>query len=288
MGFIFSRRIGTISAVVIPILQIVAGVYFASQPYVWLQCFLEMFAYLCAVVLGGATIFELTRYLGPRCQSNEKAAKTRRVPEALEAVRAMFCFAGYACWAMYRSRTGQPIGLVWSLAEAQPEAPNNVLLYCGKMVLATLLVDGYMFAKHYVLHSKIFFTAFHSNHHAFKNPSAFAGFAISPVESFITFGPSLLVAVPSLPVWATAYVYWVTGFVLLNLYLHCGVEINIVEKILAPTFLNTSVFHNAHHEYQVTNFGELLYLWDWILDSGFHRHPSSYGRKTLKKLEKDH
>ena len=72
---------------------------------------------------------------------------------------------------------------------------------------------------------------------------------------------------------------------LLNLYLHSGHELALVEALLAPLGINTSGFHNAHHELMWTNYGELLYVWDIILDTGFH--PGKFrlpcGRKTLSR-----
>jgi len=56
----------------------------------------------------------------------------------------------------------------------------------------------------------------------------------------------------------------VVGFVLLNLYLHCGVEIRLLERIIPRLGINTSAFHNIHHSHVQTNFGEVATWWDHL------------------------
>lgn len=50
----------------------------------------------------------------------------------------------------------------------------------------------------------------------------------------------------------------------LNFYLHCGVRIEWAEKLIAPTGINTSAFHNIHHSHAVVHFGEAMTVWDRI------------------------
>lgn len=54
-----------------------------------------------------------------------------------------------------------------------------------------LFIDLYTYWKHRLLHTRMFWY-FHKNHHVFFDPSSFACFSISPVESFLTFGPLLI------------------------------------------------------------------------------------------------
>ena len=114
---------------------------------------------------------------------------------------------------------------------------------------------------------------------------AFASFAVHPVEAFLTFVPVLGMMSTAMPVWAHAYAVWTLSWALLNLYLHSGHELALVEMLLAPLGINTSGFHNSHHELISSNYGELLYIWDVIFDTGFH--PGKYrlpcGRKTLSR-----
>jgi len=57
----------------------------------------------------------------------------------------------------------------------------------------------------------------------------------------------------------------VFGFVLLNMYLHCGVVWPAFEAILRPLSINTSTHHNRHHANADMHFGEALTLWDRLL-----------------------
>ncbi len=81
----------------------------------------------------------------------------------------------------------------------------------------------------------------------------------------------MMLCVPQAPVWAHAYGVWTLCFVLLNMYLHAGYSLTILEVPLRMVGLNSSTFHNLHHSSGGTrNFGELMYIWDRILGSGAH------------------
>ena len=128
-----------------------------------------------------------------------------------------------------------------------------------------------MYWKHRILHSRTFF-AFHRSHHMFRDPTPFAGFAVHPVEAIVTFGPVLFAMCPWVGLCIPLHYPVLAFLAVLNLYLHCGYQIWVVEKLLAPLFINTSAFHNAHHFKTRTHFGEILWLWDWINCTGDHEH----------------
>ena len=46
--------------------------------------------------------------------------------------------------------------------------------------------------------------------------------------------------------------------------MHCGWTLGIVERTLPVVTLNSSAFHNVHHEKVTTHFGEISYLWDYL------------------------
>ena len=249
--------------------QLAAGLLYNSTPQLWLRSYLELF---CALSIGVTLCaFASQRAflaLGARLQPS--AQPSSALAEALESCRAMAVFSGFAAWPRTMLAQGQPTALRWTLADAQPEAPNHLALYAFKLLLVTLGVDFYMYAKHRLLHQPLLFL-FHKQHHAFHNPSPFASFAVAPVEAALTFAPVLFLCLPSAPVWAHAYALWTAGFVALNLYLHSGVRIETLEGPLRAVGLNSSAFHNVHHECGgASNFGELLYIWDSVLDTGAH------------------
>ena len=68
------------------------------------------------------------------------------------------------------------------------------------------------------------------------------------------------------------------SFSLLNLYLHCGYRISVLEWVLPRLFVNTSEWHNKHHELSVSHFGEMLTLWD-------HTVGTHTGHWSKKKYE---
>jgi sterol desaturase/sphingolipid hydroxylase (fatty acid hydroxylase superfamily) len=235
----------------------------------YLSAFAGLFALIATTVLLSAAVFDAGCALCCRRLQPQKTEAKMRGMEAFETVRAAFVFASLAAWPRARFLAGKPTAVVFSLAEAQPEAPSSVALYAAKLVLVTLLVDAYMYFKHRSLHSRPLW-AFHSGHHTFHNPSPFASFAVAPVEALLTFWPVVLLGLPEAPILGQAYAAWVCGFVVLNLYLHAGHAWRPAEFALRAVGLNSSLFHNVHHEKTVQNFGELMYVWDWMLGTGSH------------------
>lgn len=248
--------------------QLSSGLFFSGAPMLWLRSFVEVAVFLCVsiTVLMCAADF-LFSFIGARLQTDPKPAK--RLAEYAESMRAMVVFAGFAAWPRLLFLQNRPTALHFSLAAAQPEAPTSLALYVGKLLLVTLLVDFYMYFKHRALHLPSLFR-FHKQHHAFVSPTPFAAFAVAPVEAAATFAPVLALCLPSAPVWAHAYGVWTGCFVLLNLYLHSGVSIAVLEG-LRSVGLNSAEFHDRHHESGGNvNFGELCYIWDYFLGSGAH------------------
>ena len=249
--------------------QVAAGLLLSDAPLLWLTSY----ATLCAALCGGLLLLALLSHaLFPACGPHLQPAapRSRVLAEALESCRAMVVFSGFAAWPRTMLLQGRATALRFSLAAAQPEAPTSVALYCAKLAAVTLAVDAYMFMKHMALHSRPLF-AFHKQHHAFPNPTPFASFAVAPVEAVLTFAPVLFLCIPAAPVWAHAYAAWTAGFVGLNLYLHSGVEIAGLERALRACGLNSSAFHNVHHESGGSrNYGELMYVWDHLLGTGAH------------------
>jgi sterol desaturase/sphingolipid hydroxylase (fatty acid hydroxylase superfamily) len=64
------------------------------------------------------------------------------------------------------------------------------------------------------------------------------------------------------------------AFGLLNLYLHCGYAVPVLERWLPRVYINTSAWHNKHHELSVAHFGEMLTVWDYIMGT----HTAAWGQ----------
>lgn len=235
-----------------------AGLLAPDHRDLWYAALLVAFAGIAGPVLAGAAI---STWWSERRPPEQRLQGARRRPalmarEARDTALAAWVAACLVAWALWRSWTGRPIGLVWSAAEAGGVLPALLQSLAGVVVL-----DAWLYWKHRLLHSRWLF-AFHRGHHVFRDPTAFAGFAVGPVESLLTFWPVVLVAVPQAKHWAPIYFALVGGFILLNFYLHCGVAVRLLEALLPRLLVNTSAFHNRHHANADVNFGEALTLWD--------------------------
>ncbi|MEX0811211.1 MAG: sterol desaturase family protein [Chitinophagales bacterium] len=179
--------------------------------------------------------------------------------EAFGSGRAAFIVSFMAAWPIGLSRAGYETGLVWTLEEMGLDWWMVVL----QMYFGIIAVDAWTYWKHRLLHTKLFFP-FHKHHHSFRDPTPFAGFAVGPVETVLTFWPLLLICIPEAKHFAPLYYTAIVSFVLLNLYLHCGVTFKFLEKLLPKVLLNSSAWHNVHYSDVNANFGEVSFIWDKI------------------------
>lgn len=177
--------------------------------------------------------------------------------EAFGSARAMFVVSCMVAWPAGMYQAGLPTGLAWTVEEMG----LSWWLVILEMYLGIVAIDAMTYWKHRLLHTKLFFP-FHKHHHSFRDPTPFAGFAVGPVETVLTFWPLMLICFPEAKHFAPLYFTAIVSFVMLNLYLHCGVTFPILEKVLPRIGLNTSAWHNVHHSDVNANFGEVSYYWD--------------------------
>lgn len=252
------RRYGVHRAIdaMVPTLLFAAGLLY-DDPGVWYASFAFCFALLAGSVLLGATLTMLaSRRVGVRIQGPRRhAAPVFR--EGLDTLLAMFVFAALLAWPLAQWRMGRPTGAVLDPADAGFALWQIVAI----TLLGVIVLDAWLYWKHRLLHTPLLF-GFHRGHHAYRDPTPLAGFAVGPVEALLTFWPALLVAIPQVVHWVPLYFGLVVGFVVLNFYLHCGVTLAPVEAVLPRLLINTSAFHNVHHSHVRVNFGEAMILWD--------------------------
>lgn len=269
-GAVVRRKvdIGTISNWLVPLSLFAAGLLHPESVGLWYSSFARSLVMLLAPIMLGATLWWLaSERSGERLQGvRKKAAPIAR--EAFETARAMFVIATLMAWPMTQYRLGHPTGLKWSLEEAG----GLWFVLLTNLIVGIIAIDAWTYLKHRLLHTRLLFP-FHKNHHAFRDPTPFAGFAVSPVETVLTFWPLLILMIPEANHWAPLYFGLVVGFVSLNFYLHSGVKYSLFERTLPRLFLNTSAFHNMHHAKVNKNFGEVLYLWDWLLGTADRDNP---------------
>jgi sterol desaturase/sphingolipid hydroxylase (fatty acid hydroxylase superfamily) len=162
-------------------------------------------------------------------------------------------------WPLARMRAGEATGLVWNVEQAG--GPVAVIL---QNLGGILVLDAWLYWKHRLLHTRLLF-GFHRTHHGYRDPNALSGFAVGPLEAFLTFWPVVILALPQAPHYAPVYFPLVVGFIAFNLYLHCGFVWRGLEAVLKPLTFNTSSHHNRHHANAETHYAEALVIWDYIL-----------------------
>lgn len=203
-------------------------------------------------------IYFFSEKFGNRIQG-ERSKLPPITSEAFGSARAMFIVSCMAAWPTAMYRVGMPTGLAWTLQDMGLSWWMVVL----EMYLGIIAVDAMTYWKHRLLHTRIFFP-FHKHHHSFRDPTPFAGFAVGPMETLLTFWPLLLICFPPAKHFAPLYFSAIIGFVFLNLYLHCGVTFQWLEKLLPKIGLNSSAWHNVHHSDVNANFGEVSFIWDKV------------------------
>ena len=235
-----------------------SGLVCPEGPRLFYASFLAGFAAIAGFVLAGAALVtwwserRADRLQGPR----RRPALVLR--EARDTALAAWVAACLLAWPLSRLEAGAPTGLTWSLADAGGATRAVLQTAAGVIVL-----DAWLYWKHRLLHTRWLFP-FHRGHHVYRDPTPFAGFAVGPVESLLTFWPVAIWAHPKAVHWAPLYYGLVVAFIGLNFYLHCGVASRLLERTLPRLFLNTSAFHNRHHANAEVNFGEALTLWDHL------------------------
>lgn len=229
------------------------------QPVIFYSSALEVFAIIVLpLFLLSFLIYRFSEQYGNRIQGIRKKLPPI-AQEAFGSGRAAFIVSLMAAWPLGLSRSGLETGLVWTVEEMGLSWWMIVL----QMYLGIVLVDAWTYWKHRLLHTRMFFP-FHKHHHSFRDPTPFAGFAVGPVETLLTFWPLLLICIPEAKHFAPLYFTAIAGFVLLNLYLHCGVTFGFMENLLPRLLLNSSAWHNVHHSDVNANYGEVSFIWDRI------------------------
>lgn len=248
----------------LPLALLAAGALHPERSALWFACAGVAWAALLTVVLGGAALVHALSLRAPT-EARIQGVRTRPAliaAEAFESTRAMFIAATLAAWPLTQWQLGRATGMVHGLDALAARGFTPV-----SMTLVTLggvvVMDAWLYWKHRLLHTRWLFS-FHKAHHAFRDPTAFAAFAVAPVESLLTFWPILLLCWTEAVHWLPLYATLVLGFMLLNFYLHCGVTVRWVERILPRALFNTSAFHNLHHARAMTHFGEALTVWDHV------------------------
>ena len=247
-----------------PIFMTTLG-FLYETPQMWFRSLYEFFVVLALALMVSSTIWEfISPYLATpsfeRIQ-NQKTLSPLYLEEIRDSLLCMYVVATISAWPIAMYRDGKTIAFKKSVEECAFFDTGSYAYYMIKIFFTAIFSDTWTFWKHYCFHHPSVY-AIHKEHHKFHDPSTYAGFAIHPIEAFATFCPIFAMCIPFINLYAPIHLPFIGWFYALNLYLHCGYTIPILEKVLGMFYINTSVWHNKHHQLRVTHFGEMSIMWD--------------------------
>ena len=129
--------------------------------------------------------------------------------------------------------------------------------------LTILIHDTYFYWIHRLMHHPKLYRRAHLTHHLSVNPSPWAAFAFHPLEAMVEAAiiPILLFSMPIHPI---AFLSFILFMLIFNVYGHLGYELFPKKTYEHPLgqWLNSSVYHNLHHEKFKGNYGLYFTFWD--------------------------
>jgi sterol desaturase/sphingolipid hydroxylase (fatty acid hydroxylase superfamily) len=140
----------------------------------------------------------------------------------------------------------------------------------GYLILSVLIIlfmhDTYFYWMHRLMHHPRLYRYVHLVHHRSVNPSPWAAYAFHPLEALLEAGiiPLILLLLPIHPI---AFFSFVTLMLWFNVYGHLGYELFPKKLYRHPLgrWLNSSIYHNQHHERFHGNYSLYFTFWDrWM------------------------
>lgn len=145
------------------------------------------------------------------------------------------------------------------------------------VALAMIIHDTYFYWMHRTIHREPLYKWMHKTHHLSTNPSPWASFAFhigeSVLESLI-----VLIVIFVIPIHISMVLVFTSLSLLINVYGHLGYEIMPKWFRKTPLFkiINSSVYHNMHHQYFKGNYGLYFRFWDRIMGTENPKYVESY------------
>lgn len=277
---------------------VVAALWLAGAwheaPSLWLWHALILVPKILAIHFGTALAFQaIAKRGGTLIQTHKQAPKEFVLDEVLQTLIGFgLVVAPLHAWASTNLSLGRPTAYNSDLTACVPpfaaswQPWQQMIVYGCSLLFGAILADAYNYWKHRLFHTALLWP-WHKYHHSHRNPSALAGYAISPVFGLATFWPIALGAIPSVNYYTPMYLGFVGFYAMLNHYLHCGYVLPWLEAPLAPLGIMTSAWHNTHHSrgrrgfYQTDQtFGEMTVWWDVWMGT----HPGAGARPPSKKI----
>lgn len=228
-----------------------------------------------------------------------------------------FAIAGGLCWLfrqkwlVYRIQEAFPSSgevlyeIRWSMLNAACTGLSTILLYrlirdggtqmyfvVGdhgwryfglSVVLAIVGYDSWFYWYHRLLHTPWLFQHVHAIHHRAANPTAFAAYALHPVETFMgnAYFILLVMIVPVHPIAFGAAGLYISLFAFVA---HSGYEFfprGFTQHRLFRWF-GTSTHHNMHHRHVDWNYGSVFNYWDRLMGTNHPAYHDTFERVTAR------
>ncbi|WP_039867157.1 sterol desaturase family protein [Pedobacter sp. BAL39] len=153
------------------------------------------------------------------------------------------------------------------------------------LVLTLIVHDAYFYWMHRILHHKKLFKVTHLVHHQSTNPSPWTSYSFHFLEA-IAEGAVVILLVFSMPLHPLTIGLFALSSFVINVYGHLGYE--IMPKGFRNTFLfeiiNTSTFHNLHHQKFKGNYGLYLRVWDRLMGTEHPDYVKNYDQLQKKRF----
>lgn len=142
---------------------------------------------------------------------------------------------------------------------------HSIIWLLLSIPIAIVVHDTYFYWAHRLMHHPKIYRHAHLTHHRSVNPSPWAAFAFHPIEAVLEAAiiPILLFSMPMHPI---AFLSFVLFMLVFNVYGHLGYELFTRKTYEHPIgqWLNSSVYHNLHHEKFHGNYGLYFTFWDRV------------------------
>lgn len=154
------------------------------------------------------------------------------------------------------------------------------------VLVALAIHDTYFYWMHRAIHHPALFKRIHYSHHESINPSPFAAYTFSFIEGVLQgmISPILIFSIPMHPL---SMLYFVLIGLVINVYGHLGYE--IAPKWLRNSFLfgwiNTSVYHNLHHQDFKGNYSLYFRFWDRVMNTENKRYTVLYDEVQKRRFD---
>ena len=212
-----------------------------------------------------------------------------RIQESFPSLREV----GYEIrWSMLNAAlTGlSTILLYWLIREGGTKmyfavAERGWLYFCASAALVFVGYDMWFYWYHRLLHTPWLFRHVHAVHHRAVNPTAFAAYALHPIETVVgnSYFVLLVLLVPIHPLAFGGAGLCISMFAFL---VHSGYEFFPRGFTQCRLFwwLSTSTHHNMHHRHDKGNYGSLFNYWDYLMGTN---HPAYHDTFEAIKARSD-